>query len=84
LVLGSNFVRSLVRDMVADADDLEIVGELDDEQIGAQASADDTERDSNSHPREASTSTDGGDGDPLDASISTPEDAGPTDRPVRQ
>src|SRR3954451_6496031 len=30
-MLGSNFVRSLVREMVAEADDLEIVGELDDE-----------------------------------------------------
>lgn len=30
-MLGSNFVRSLVRDIVSGADDLEIVGELDDE-----------------------------------------------------
>lgn len=34
-MLGSNFLRSLVRDMVAGADDLEIVGELDD-QPGAE------------------------------------------------
>jgi len=30
-MLGSNFLRSLVRDMVSAADDLEIVGELNDE-----------------------------------------------------
>ncbi len=30
-MLGSNFVRSLVRDIVSGAADLEIVGELDDE-----------------------------------------------------
>jgi DNA-binding NarL/FixJ family response regulator len=30
LMFGSNFLRSLVRDIVAAADDLEIVGELDD------------------------------------------------------
>jgi chemotaxis response regulator CheB len=36
LMLGSNFMRSLVRDMVSAAGDLEIVGELDD-RPGAEA-----------------------------------------------